>query len=851
LKALLSTVDPQHKYVLIINFVLSPEVVVIDTEKERMETGGTSSKPSNDAIDSPPTELDSLETPGNESKDFEGDLKKSPVRVSDTACDSNKTGEDYEGYLAVAGADIFPPHLTEAILLGANQALDGKASAPSAAGTDPDETSKDYEGYLRMAGGNEFPCHQLQGQASPGSDAGTCSNKTGKDYEGYLTMAGGDQVANEEIENEPIGPTIYSMEDESIFSGLQRNPSQGTNRTPTSLPGAFAHGGQGSEPPVQRMAPNHQPVHPVSLPRLTILDGPRTSTPSAGCSLDVANLVEAQPVTDELDTLVRASPAEEKQPSARRARKNNCKMIFLLVVMVCIVASAVLIAWWSGAMDKQHTDDAQYNSTSVADQGKQPTTPEDYLKQYLPDETLRDLGNDTSPQYLAFQWLHQDPSLLNYTEARLRQRYALATFFHSTGGNNVWAQSNHWLDYQVHECEWYFAGSFKVFGLGQTARSPCSSRQRMDKENYTNYTDDESYKLLWLNRNNVTGPIPREVYWLTSLESIDLGVNQVHGSIDSGHIQALQNLRQLSFPANQLTGPIPKGLGFLSKLEILYFGKNFMTGTLPRELAFLRNTLKQLTVHSNNFHGSIPSEIGELSHLTVLGLNFLPFLTGTIPTEWGKLTSLEYIYAFGNPLVTGPIPSEVGLMINLAWLHLNSCQLTGSVPSTLGKLALTMKELELFDNRLTGSLATELGLLTNMYSFGVGVNDLTGPVPSEFGRLSSLQVFDLQMNNLTGTLPPELSALKMIEDFNMALNSLSGTIPEVYGSWPIISTFNVTGNNGLQGTIPEGLCLLRRNESNQGRPQTKELPISYVLTKSFLDFDCNKAMCGCDCQCFD
>jgi Leucine-rich repeat (LRR) protein len=728
--------------------------------------------------------------------------------------DTNKTDQDYEEYLRTGGGDQI--------------AYSGNAGQTK-------KTDQDYQEYLRMGGGDQL--------ASCGNVGPT--NKTVQEYEEYLRMGGNVQVASCGDGTSHFDSN-HLMEDDGVNVDPQPLPRD-SNTIPIGFPGAFAHDGPSTEPPVQRMVPRHRPVHPVNLSRLT--------SPDSG--IDGEGLVEALPVTDELSpdpsTLVRASPAEESQSAARKRRKEDIKMALLfLVALVCVSMLAVLIAWGSGAMDKQEEAvDAQYNGTPVADQGKQPTTPQDYLKQYLPDETLRDLGNSSSSQYLAFQWLHQDPSLFNYSEARLRQRFALATFFHATNGNTVWAQRNSWLDYLVHECDWYFAGAFKIFGSEYTASSPCSSLSGIGTDNNTNHTAEETYKLLWLSRNNLTGSIPRELYWLTSLESIDLAVNRVKGSIASDHIQALQNLRQLSFPANELTGPIPSGLSVLSKLEILYFGKNFMTGTLPMELAFLNNTLTQLTIHSNNFRGTIPSRLSELSHLTLLGLNYLPFLTGTIPTEWGRLSSLEYVYAFGNPQLTGSIPSEVGLMTNLAWLHLNGCQLSGSLPSTLGKLAPTLKELVLFDNRLTSSLPTELGLLASMYFFAVGANDLTGTIPSEIGKLAALQELDLHGNGLNGTVPPELSALTMLEDFNAAQTDFSGTIPGGNASWPAILRFNVTGTPGLQGTIPKAFCYLSRNESKEAGPQTRQVPISDLLTESFLDFDCSETLCGCDCQCLD
>ena len=73
----------------------------------------------------------------------------------------------------------------------------------------------------------------------------------------------------------------------------------------------------------------------------------------------------------------------------------------------------------------------------------------------LPDDTIAAIvENPDSPQNKAFEWLISDTDyhpLLS--ESRIRQRFALATFYFSTDGPQ-WLFQDHWLNHTRHECEW-------------------------------------------------------------------------------------------------------------------------------------------------------------------------------------------------------------------------------------------------------------------------------------------------------------------------------------------------------------------------------------------------------------
>lgn len=71
-----------------------------------------------------------------------------------------------------------------------------------------------------------------------------------------------------------------------------------------------------------------------------------------------------------------------------------------------------------------------------------------------PDDgkALRSL-NESVPQYQAFDWLSRNSFLSSYSQEQIIQRYAMATFYFSTNGDN-WERNDLWLS-NSDECYWY------------------------------------------------------------------------------------------------------------------------------------------------------------------------------------------------------------------------------------------------------------------------------------------------------------------------------------------------------------------------------------------------------------
>jgi Leucine-rich repeat (LRR) protein len=99
---------------------------------------------------------------------------------------------------------------------------------------------------------------------------------------------------------------------------------------------------------------------------------------------------------------------------------------------------------------------------------------------------------------------------------------------------------------------------------------------------------------------------------------------------------------------NQLSGPLPEGLDALSKLEGFELQNNQLNGTIPSDLGNLAK-LESLYLYSNQLVGGIPPELGDLSNLEYLRLHDNE-LCGDIPVELMNLTNIVGLSLDNNHL---------------------------------------------------------------------------------------------------------------------------------------------------------------------------------------------------------
>lgn len=186
-----------------------------------------------------------------------------------------------------------------------------------------------------------------------------------------------------------------------------------------------------------------------------------------------------------------------------------------------------------------------------------------------PRGTVHPLYNETSPQYMALDWLaNVDKFRVRLYSENLVQRYVLAVLYYSTGGPRVTAKTDFsamapgrpWRDptnflSPVHECKWR---SNSI----ETARGRGGGVRRCDK----NQTVVEISLY-----NELEGTLPSELGKLWNLRVLYLGRNHLHGTIPT-ELGSIEKLASLSLQQNELSGTIPqdslKNLGRLRALQL-------------------------------------------------------------------------------------------------------------------------------------------------------------------------------------------------------------------------------------------------------------------------------------------
>ena len=221
--------------------------------------------------------------------------------------------------------------------------------------------------------------------------------------------------------------------------------------------------------------------------------------------------------------------------------------------------------------------------------------------------TLQDAN---SPQSLALRWLEGGGGATVVTgpdvptvEWRIRQRYALAVLYHSTGGDR-WKQRYGFLNATAdHECEW---GS-TMLNNGWTALE-CNGRGEVTLIN------------LWQNRLAGTLPGRELAAALPALTALDFLTNQLTGTLPVA-LTALPSLNYLNLGYNRLRGTVPSELGNLDQITYLMVDWNDLTGTIPPELGGLVQLSGWLSLEGNQLVGTVPPSFANLTQATWIYLN--------------------------------------------------------------------------------------------------------------------------------------------------------------------------------------------------------------------------------------
>jgi len=587
-------------------------------------------------------------------------------------------------------------------------------------------------------------------------------------------------------------------------------------------------------------------------------------------NVDNQNLVEAHIVIESQQNPVPVYPSLLAQQNERRRKILFCRTCGCAIIVTAIVVAAALVIAFFG-FGKQENQDllmgpSRPSATPTTSPTSSPTQTPTFLIENLPEYSHEAIDRSASPQYAAYQWVSEFHA--NATNWRKKQLFALATFYHSFGGDQ-WPSEvkRSWLK-NPDECYWFSQEDIDIVSefYGQFV-----GNKDTNEVNLCN--DDGHFQLLALSLlGGIQGAtMPPEISLLSLLEVLIVKHSALETNIASlfpPQLAELSNLKVLSYANNRLSGSLPSTIGLLKSLEKLHLERNLLNGQVPKEIGLLTG-LQLLYIHDNNVT-SFPSELGMLSKLELLNM-YNNSITGIpteiglmsalrktqlyynhisyLPSEIGLLSSLYYFAVMASSIAN--IPTEIGLMTSLETLYLYNNSIQNEFPSEISQLTL-LQRLWMQNNFLLSTLPTEIGRLVELKEFDLNNNTLTGSIPSEIGLITggdpvvcewiectSLEYLDLSSNILTSTIPSHLGVLSDMKLLDLSFNSLSGLIPSELGL--LTANISLLGNR-LSGEIPRELCphwcSSFVNKSKTSFEGTLEVDCDRSL-------ECGESLCNC------
>jgi hypothetical protein len=230
------------------------------------------------------------------------------------------------------------------------------------------------------------------------------------------------------------------------------------------------------------------------------------------------------------------------------------------------------------------------------------------------------LDTPNEPQYHALEWIaNKDNARLDVHQQpdNAVQRYILTVFYFTTCGVQdlsqqedtplaVWKVQDGWMTSDS-VCVWH--GIECQHDDGSTASVPGDH--------------STSVRKIILPGNNLQNRIPPELQYLPHLQTLDLSVNALGGTLPEMMLH-WPSIHYLLLRRNQLTGTIPmidtgKRDGPSQLLE-LHLGENQLTGSIPEELNADHLLLTALALDQNELVGSLPhfSFLSNLSKYSVV-----------------------------------------------------------------------------------------------------------------------------------------------------------------------------------------------------------------------------------------
>ncbi|KAI2513577.1 hypothetical protein MHU86_717 [Fragilaria crotonensis] len=517
--------------------------------------------------------------------------------------------------------------------------------------------------------------------------------------------------------------------------------------------------------------------------------------------------------------------------------------------LVCATVACVLLI--ASRSMKKHGNEVNAENSSQSGDPKISSRIYDTIDFLLKSVDHDHLTNSLSPEFLAARWIADKDGLAMPFSPSFLERYALATLWFATDGDNWWNNDLFMTD--AHHCEWY-----SIF-------------ETVDKTDFVGVRCNEDHEVtsLVLQTMNLKGSIPEDLSLLSKLERLMLDKNNL---TDIENIRSISTVSTLSMGYNQFSGTLPTWLGGFSNLRALELSNNGFKSTIPTEFRKLKSlvtlslgankvvgnlqvlegmsSLENIYLQDNLLTGTVDSEfLKNLERIQVLDLSNND-LTGILDRPLLRRSQLEILDLSGNRL-KGSLPDFPHASF-LKFLNLRSNSFEGSLPPSISRLSL-LEHLDVSDNKLSGTIPSkDLNVMTSLQYLSLASNrNFTPGALPDVRNLSKLKALIMKESARTGAIPSWISDLHQLVMLDLEDNHLNSTIPWQLGSISDLAVL-LLNRNDLTGTVPVELRNLRDLnvlilDQNKLTGDVDRLFCSMDLP--MLIADCAKVRCECCTMC--